>query len=267
VSPVTIEVSPLPSAGTDDALFSVLQDPSVNDGYIMGLITNSSVVSTATGAAPFEFTDLQGIATIAQVPIGFAVRADSPWATFEEFAEAATADASNIRMGLTGTPGSLIHIASEQMGQAVGIAGQFAIVPGETSGQAILDLIGGGVDIVTGAASGFVEDVTAGNLRVLATTGPERMTPLPDAPTLQELGYDITIVNPLQLVTSSQVPDEIIEWLSDLVGEAMAVSGVEDEIAGTGWSPFFQDADATQARMDDMYQRASSLAESLGLSG
>ncbi len=265
VSPVVIKVSPKPSAGTNDALFSVLQNPVVKNGYMIGLITNSSVVSTATGGAAFAFEDFQGVATIAEVPIGFVVRADSPWEKFEDFVEAAKLDASKIRLGLTGTPGSLIHIAALQMAEAIDANGGFAIVPLKTSGEAVLDLLGGGVDILTGAASGFVENVKAGKLRVLATTGSERMGNLADSPTMTELGYDVVIVNPMQIVTSSQVPMEQIQWLSDLFSAAFKVSAATDAITQTGWTPVFKDASATQASMRATYDSAFALAKDLGL--
>ncbi len=265
VSPVDIEVDPIPTGGTDEALFSALQDPDAADGHIVGLITNSSVVSTATEAAAFGIDDFQAVAQIAQVPIGLAVRQDSPWDSFEDFAEAAEDDASNIRVGLTGTPGSLIHIAAVQVGEAIGIAGEFAIVPAGTSGESILDLMGGGVDVVAGAAAGFVEGVEAGDLRVLATTGVERMSSLPDVDTLTELGYDVEIVNPIQIVASSQVPRERIEILSDLVSAAMERSDVQDSLLELGWEPQFEDAQTTQGAIQDMYDEARELAEELGL--
>lgn len=265
VSPVDIEVDPIPTGGTDEALFSVLQDPDAADGYIVGLITNSSVVSTATEAAPFEFSDFQAVAQIAQVPIGIAVRADSPWDSFEDFAQAAEADASTIRVGLTGTPGSLIHIAVVQVGEAIGIDGEFAIVPAGTSGESILDLMGGGVDAVTGAAAGFVEGVEAGDLRVLATTGVDRMSSLPEVETLTELGYDVEIVNPIQIVASSEVSPDKIGILSDLVAAAMDRSDVQDSLRALGWEPQFQDAETMQRAIQDMYDEARTLAEELGL--
>lgn len=265
VSPVDIQVDPIPTGGTDEALLSVLQDQAAAEGHIVGLITNSSVVSTATEAAPFEIDAFQAVAQIAQVPIGFAVRQDSPWDSFEDFAEAAQDDASNIRVGLTGTPGSLIHIAAIQMGEAVGIDGEFAIVPAGTSGESILDLMGGGVDVVAGAAAGFVEGTEAGDLRVLATTGADRMSSLPDVETLTELGYDVEIVNPIQIVASGDVPSERIEILSDLVAEAMDRSDVQDSLLELGWEPQFRDAETTQDAIQDMYDEARQIAEDLGL--
>lgn len=265
LSPVQIRVDPLPNGGTDDSASSVVHDPRVADGYLVTMITNSTVASTAIGAAPFAFEDMQGVATLASQPLGFAVRADSPWQTLDDLVQAARQDATKIRVGLSGTAGGFIHIAAIQLNKAIGANGDFAIVPHKTSGESTLTLLGGGVEIAIGIASGLTQQAEAGKIRILATMGAERTADAPDVPTMKESGYDLVIENQMQVVTGSDVPADKVAWLSKLITESVKVKKASDAMVELGWTPAPLDATATQKAMKTAFDDAHDLGEQLGL--
>jgi tripartite-type tricarboxylate transporter receptor subunit TctC len=264
-SPMQIRVDPLPNGGTDDSASSVVHDPRVGDGLLITMITNSTVASTAVGAAPFSFDDMRGVATIATQPLGFAVQADSPWRTLDDLVQAARSDATKIRVGLSGTAGGYIHTAAIQLNKAIGGNGDFAIVPHKTSGESTLDLLGGGIDVSIGIASGLTEQAKAGKVRILATMGKERIADAPDVPTLRESGYDLVVENKMQVVTSSSVPDDKVTWLSTLVTKSVALDSATKAITDLGWTPAPEDAKATQAAMQQSFDDARDLGKQLGL--
>jgi tripartite-type tricarboxylate transporter receptor subunit TctC len=265
LSPVQIRVDPLPNGGTDDSASSVVHDPRVGDGHLVTMITNSTVASTAIGAAPFAFEDMRGVATIASQPLGFAVRADSPWRTLDDLVDAARSDATKIKVGLSGTAGGYIHIAAIQLNKAIGADGDFAIVPHKTSGESTLTLLGGGVEIAIGIASGLTQQAEAGKIRILATMGAERTTDAPDAPTLKESGYDLVVENQMQVITGRDVPADKVAWLSKLVTESAGVKAAKDAMVKLGWTPAPLDAAATQKAMRTAFDDARDLGKQLGL--
>lgn len=265
LSPVEIRVDPLPNGGTDDSASSVVHDPRVTDGLLVTMITNSTVTSTAIGAAPFAFEDMRGIATIATQPLGFAVAAGSRWKTLDDLVDAVRSDATKIRVGLSGTAGGYIHTAAIQLNKAIGANGDFAIVPHKTSGESTLDLLGGGIDVSIGIASGLTEQAKAGKIRILATMGEERTADAPDVPTLRESGYDLVVENKMQVVTGSAVPDDKVEWLSTLVTKSVGLDAATDALTDLGWTPAPQDAKATQAAMKQSFDDARDLGRQLGL--
>jgi tripartite-type tricarboxylate transporter receptor subunit TctC len=265
LSPVQIRVDPLPNGGTDDSASSVVHDPRVADGLLVTMITNSTVTSTAIGAAPFAFEDMRAVATIASQPLGFAVQADSPWKTLDDLVDAARSDATKIRVGLSGTAGGYIHTAAIQLNKAIDADGDFAIVPHKTSGESTLDLLGGGIDVSIGIASGLTEQAKAGKIRILATMGEKRTADSPDVPTLRESGYDLVVENQMQVVTGGAVPDDKVTWLSKLVTESVGLDSATDALTALGWTPAPQDAKATQAAMKQSFDDARDLGRQLGL--
>ena len=264
-SPVQVRVDPLPNGGTDDAASSVVRDARTENGEVVGLITNSSVVSTALGSAPFTFEDMEGVATIATQPLALAVRADSPYKTFGDFVAAARSDATRIRVGLSGTAGGLIHIAAIQIGEAVDARGDLAIIPHKTAGESVLTLLGGGVDAAVGIASGFQEQAKANQVRVLASTGGERTEALADIQTIKEAGYDLVIVNQMNVITGSKVPDDKVRWLSSLFEATSQLAEVKAEMVKLGWTPTYVNAPDTQAGMRSTFDDARTLGQELGL--
>ena len=202
---------------------------------------------------------------VRRLSLGLAVKADSPYQTFDDFVAAAKADAAKIRIGLSGTAGGLIHLAAVQIGAAVGANGDLAIIPHKTAGESVLTLLGGGTDAALGIASGFQEQAKAGQVRILASTGGERVPALTDVPTIKEAGYDLVIVNQMNVITGSKVAADRVAWLSDLLEATTQLADVKAELTRLGWTPTFVDAASTQAGMKTTYDEARALGQDLGL--
>ena len=66
-------------------------------------------------------------------------------------------------------------------------------MPFSGSSQAVTALLGGHVDAVVAAPFEVHPHVKAGTVRVLAVMAAQRASIVPDAPTLREAGYDVTI--------------------------------------------------------------------------
>jgi tripartite-type tricarboxylate transporter receptor subunit TctC len=62
-------------------------------------------------------------------------------------------------------------------------------VPYKGSGQAVIDLLAGQVQIMFSGMSSVMPHIKAGKLRPLAVTGAQRSPATPDVPTIAEAGY------------------------------------------------------------------------------
>jgi len=62
-------------------------------------------------------------------------------------------------------------------------------VPYKGSPQAIMDVVGGQIDLTFAVMSGALPQIQSGKLRALAVTSLERSRLLPDVPTVAESGY------------------------------------------------------------------------------
>ena len=105
--------------------------------------------------------------------------------------------------------GSTIHMSGEMFKHMLGL--DIEHVPYKGSGPAMIDLIGGRVQMMFDNIPSAISHIRSGKLRALATTGPRRAVALPDLPTMIEsgvAGYESTAW--FGLAMPAGTPKEII---------------------------------------------------------
>jgi tripartite-type tricarboxylate transporter receptor subunit TctC len=105
-------------------------------------------------------------------------------------------------------------------------------------GEAIRDLLGGHVQAWFAPIPAVLEQVRAGQLVAIATTGPERADRLPDVPTMSELGlsgYDVRLW--VGLFAPAKVPPERMQVLDAAVASAMALPSLKSTMEKQGIAP------------------------------
>jgi tripartite-type tricarboxylate transporter receptor subunit TctC len=109
-----------------------------------------------------------------------------------------------------GTP---YHMAGELFKAMTGT--NIVHVPHRNSGEARASVLGGQVEIMIDAVPAMAQNIAAGQVKALATTGKKRSTVLPDVPTVDEAGvkgYEATIW--LGLVAPAGTPKQVIDKLA-----------------------------------------------------
>src|SRR5262252_8887279 len=183
------------------------------DGY--AIIWNSNSISTTyhSGVLQFDYTAFDAVARVSVETPVIAVRSDAPWKTLKELVEYAKANPGKVRIGNSGA-GSHTHFSSS----ALFITGGAKVVDvpfGE--GQAVVNLLGSRIEGVVQLPAAVVPHVKSGDLRVLAVLGSKRDPIFPDAPTAQELGYNVSLDMWRGIAVPKGVPKSIIVRLQDAI--------------------------------------------------
>jgi tripartite-type tricarboxylate transporter receptor subunit TctC len=106
-------------------------------------------------------------------------------------------------------PGSLQHIAAELFKSVAGV--DIVHVPFKGSGQAVIDLIAGQVDMNFDSIPAVIPYVKSGKLRAIAVTGAKRVSAFPAIPTIAESGYaDYDLTTWWGLFAPAGTPAEIV---------------------------------------------------------
>lgn len=150
--------------------------------------------------------------------LGVAVRADSPFKTWDEVARYARANPGAVTYASTGVGGTL-HLAMTDIEKRTGL--QFNHVPYKGAADASHALLSGQVMLQVDAVSGFAAQAEAGKTRILMVLEPQRYAQLPDVPTARELGLDIVYQSPFGLVGPKGMPPEIVNQLHDSFKKAL----------------------------------------------
>ncbi len=136
--------------------------------------------------------DFTYVACLTGYTFGIVVRSDSPIKSIKDLVDYAKANPGKFTYGSTGN-GTTPHLAVEEFAMKAGIKLQHVPFKGNAEGmQAIL----GGHIMSHSDATGWGPHVEAGTCRLLATYGSKRTKRWPNAPTLNELGYDTVSDSP-----------------------------------------------------------------------
>jgi tripartite-type tricarboxylate transporter receptor subunit TctC len=133
-------------------------------------------------------TDILPVASVMYAPVYVMATSALQATRFEAVLRQAKTAPQGLSVATSGY-GTLGHIMVEQLIRATG--GRFVHVPYKGGSQLITDAAGAQFDLLVANPFGPINALIAqGQLRVLATTGPQRAASFPQLPTLGELGWD-----------------------------------------------------------------------------
>lgn len=204
------------------------------DGYSLGFAHTATFgigphLSKNVGYDPVR--DFTPIARIAEYVNLLMVRADSPYKSLGDLLAAARAKPGSLNYGSAGN-GSSNHLSGELL--AIHAKVSMTHVPYRGTALALTDLIGGSIQFLFDAPNSALPMVSAGKLRVLATTGRTRHRLLPDVPTIAETLPDYAVVGWMGIVAPAGLPPPVQQRLAAEVEKALAAPDVGEKFTTLG---------------------------------
>jgi tripartite-type tricarboxylate transporter receptor subunit TctC len=116
-------------------------------------------------------------------------------------------------------------------------------VPYKGGTPAINDLVGGHIPMLINSLADMLEQHKAGNLRIVAATGPRRSTLLPQVPTLNESGVDVAVDIAIDVYGSGNAPPALVTRMNAVLLQAISNADVLSRILAYGLLPAPSSAD------------------------
>ena len=225
-----------PGAGGTIGANEVAKAPA--DGYTL-LVGSNSTISVAPALYPknpyHPVTDFTPISNLAQVPFVLVVHPSVPAQTLREFIALAREKPDRFAMASAGT-GSSNHLVGELFQSSTGT--RLTHIPYKGSGQAILDLVGGQVEVFFDQLTSAAPNIRSGKLRALAVSSAARWPALPDVPTFAEAGIPAQVMtNVTGLLAPAGTPPEVIARLHAAAVRALAAPAVRERFTTLGVVP------------------------------
>jgi len=187
------------------------------DGYtiLMHNITFplASVALAQAGRAPYNIdTDFAGISIAANVPLVITAHPSVPATNLREFVTLLQKDRTlKYNYGSTG-PGSYMNIVGEVLKRDEKI--EMAHIPLKGAAPLKQELLAGRLQLGGDQLSSSLAEIKRGSLKALATNAPQRLSVLPEVPTVRELGFPKLEADGWNgLFAPAKTPREIIERL------------------------------------------------------
>ena len=208
------------------------------DGYtlLMGHVAPIAIAPSLYPKLAYDpQRELATISFVASSPNVLAVHAGLAASDVRSLVALARAKPGELRFASSGS-GTIQHLAAESFQQAAGI--KMLHVPYKGSGQAVIDLIAGQVDMNFDAAPSVINHVRQGRLRALAVTTAKRSALVPGVPTIAESGlpgFDFSTW--WGLFAPAATPRPVIARLNADTLKALQLPDVKEKLAGVGAEP------------------------------
>jgi len=148
----------------------------------------------------------------------------------------AKASPGKLNMASSGN-GTSIHLAGELFKSMTGT--YMVHFPYRGSGPALLDLIGGNMDLMFDNLPSAMPHIKAGKLKALAVTSAERSAALPDLPTVAEAGAikGFEASSWFGLLAPAGTPPEVVNRLQQETAKALATPALKERLQAQGAVP------------------------------
>jgi tripartite-type tricarboxylate transporter receptor subunit TctC len=251
-----------PGAGGNLAAESVAK--SAPDGYTL-LLTTSADAWNATLYQNLNYNIVRDFAPVATMSRGagiLVVNPAVPAKTVPELIAYAEANPGKITVASAGI-GSAPHMYWELFRSKTGV--NMVHAPYRGGGPAIVDLLGGHVDIYFGTSAAVISFVEAGKLRALGVTSTKRLPALPDVPAIGEFvpGYEATIY--VGIAAPAGTPPDIVTTLHNEMNRSLADPKITARIAELGDAPLMLSTAEFQKLVADEAQKWAEVIKSAGI--
>ena len=162
------------------------------------------------GDAGYTTEQLKRVYCFESTPCALVVKKDSPFKTLDDFIAFAKKNPGAVTLGGSGS-WTANHLGTIELEKAAGV--KLTYIPFTGSGSATPALLGGHVTGLMTYTTMAAQQLD--KFRILAVAAPKRSAVFPDAPTFQELGYDIVEGAYRGVSVPPNTPENIVKILAD----------------------------------------------------
>ena len=228
--------------GANGNIGSELAAKSAPDGYTLLLGYTSSLgigpsVYAKLGFDPIR--DFEPIARFAVIPYMVNLHPSVPAANLKELIALAKARPGQLNYASAST-GSLPHLCGELFKLLAGI--DMTHVPYKAGAPAVVDLVGGHVQMYCTGITSVLPLILAGKVRGIATTTLNRSPLLPDVPTANESGLaGFDVVSWAGILAPANTPPPVIRQLYDAIALSVNAPDMKNYMLSQGAEPALLD--------------------------
>jgi tripartite-type tricarboxylate transporter receptor subunit TctC len=210
---------------------------SAPDGHTLLYTVNSVICANPHLYSKMQFEPLKLVPISLMANLGYVLigKNDLPAKDLKDLIAYAKANPGKLNMASSGN-GTSIHLSGELFKSMTGT--YMVHFPYRGSGPALLDLIGGTMDLMFDNLPSAMPQIKAGKLKALAVTTAQRSAALPDVPTIAESGVKgFEASSWFGLLAPTGTPADIVNRIQQESAKALGTAELKERMLSQGAIP------------------------------
>ncbi len=233
------------------------------DPHVLLAVATGTFMSALTRTdLGFSIDDFTPVVFLAMDPQVVAVSGDSKFNNVKDLIDAAKREPNSLVSAIASATGSgrLFQYMLEKETGA-----KFKYVSFKSGSEAGTAVAGGHIHLTTENLSEVSAHLESKRVRVLAVTGERRMAPLPEVPTMKELGYPIVVGTGRGVAMPAGVPAAAVATMEGMLRRAVTSKIWKDYSAANNFEENFLDSAQFRKYLDSRREEFRGFLTHIGL--
>ena len=254
-----------PGGGSTIAFNYVSQHP--GDAHFLMVGTTALLSNHIVGSSKLSYLDFTPIASLFNDYVVFVVNAESPIKTGKDLIARLKKDPKSVAIGFATTLGSHNHVAAGLLAKSVGgNPRDLKVIAYKGAAEALTNLMGNHIDLVTTAAGNAAPHVAAGRLRVVGVAGPARFGgALASAPTWKEQGVDLVFGGWRSIMGPKGLSAAQVAYWEGVLAKATQVPEWREDLERNFWADDFVTSAQLRKDLEKDYADMKAVLTDLGM--
>lgn len=237
--PTSLTVVNKPGGGSTIAFAYVRQKK--GDPHTLLIGTTALLTNHIVGTSTISYDEFTPIASLFNDYVVFAVNVNSPIKTGRDLIAKLKENPQSVSIGFATTLGSHNHIAAGLLAKSVGVnARNLKAIAFKGSAEAITQVLGGHIDMVTTAAGNVAAHVAEGRLRVIGVSSAKRFPgALATVPTWKEQGANLVYGGWRAIMAPKDITPAQVAYWEGVLRKVVSTPEWKEDLDRNYWSDDF----------------------------
>ncbi|MEV0972550.1 MULTISPECIES: Bug family tripartite tricarboxylate transporter substrate binding protein [Microtetraspora] len=259
-----VQVFNLPGAGGTVGLQRTVNEK--GNGKLAMQMGLGVVGASYTSKSQATLTQTTPIAKLIEEAGAIVVPKDSPYQTINDLVTAWKKNPKGLAVGGGSLPGGPDHLLPMQLAKQVGIdPKEVNFISYDGGGELLPAILGNKIAFGASGYSEFLDQVQAGQIRVLAVTSEEPVEVIKDVPTMKSAGIDFVFTNWRGIVAPPGISDADKKVWIDALTTMHGSDLWKGELVKRGWTDAFVTGDQFTAFLAEQDKLVAEILTQLGL--
>lgn len=249
--------------GADGSIATALAAQAAPDGYTLVMVSNAHTITPFLRKLPYDpVKDFAPVTLAASTPNLLVVHPTLPVRSVKELVALAKARPGELTFGSSGA-GTSPFLAMELL--KLMTKTNIVHVAYKGSNPAVIDLMGGHIQLMFGAIPTVGPHVKSGKLRAIAISSPKRWPLFPDLPTVSETLPGFEAATWYGVLAPAGTPPAIVNKLQNDMAGVLQQPDVRAYITGSGFAPIGNKPDEFAQIIQRDMQKWGKLLRAIGV--